>query len=220
MTAPTSLVVLISGGGSNLQAIIDACESQNINATINAVISNRPNAGGLERAKKSNIPALSIDHTKFPNRESFDAELVKIIDQHQPELIILAGFMRILSAPFIKHFSGRILNIHPSLLPKFPGLNTHARAIDAGESQHGCSVHFVTEALDGGPLIAFSELDIDPGDTPASLAERVLTMEHKLYPKVISLLTEKRLYMKGSTIELDGERLTSPLKIIEHDCDN
>lgn len=220
MTAPTSLVVLISGSGSNLQAIIDACENQSINASISAVISNRPDAGGLERAKKSNIPALCVDHTEFPDRESFDAALAKVIDQYQPELIILAGFMRILSAPFIRRFSGQTLNIHPSLLPKFPGLNTHARAIDAREAQHGCTIHFVTEALDGGPLIAFSELNINPDDTPESLAKRVLTMEHNLYPKVISLFIEKRLYMKGSTVELDGKKLISPLKIIEHGCDN
>ncbi len=220
MEAPTSVVVLISGSGSNLQAIIDACKNQSINASISAVISNRPDASGLERAKKSNIPAHYIDHTEFPDRESFDTALAEIIDQYQPELIILAGFMRILSASFIRRFSGQTLNIHPSLLPKFPGLNTHTRAIDAGETQHGCTVHFVTEALDGGPLIAYSELNINIDDTAESLAKRVLTMEHNLYPKVISLFAEKRLYMKGDSVELDGERLTSPLKIIEHSRDN
>ena len=215
-----SLVVLISGNGSNLQAIIDACDDKTIKANISAVISNRPDAGGLKRAGKSNIPALCLDHTQFSDRESFDTALVKMIEQYQPDLVVLAGFMRILSPSFIQRFSDRILNIHPSLLPKFPGLNTHARAIKANENQHGCSVHFVTEALDGGPLIAFSELDINPTDTPDSLAQRILTIEHNLYPKVIALFVEKRLYMKGASIELDGKTLTSPVKIIENGPDS
>lgn len=198
-------VVLISGGGSNLQSIID--QSKNINLSIEAVISNNANAYGLTRAKKVNIPTHVLKHADFATREEYDSALSKLIDQHNPELIILAGFMRILTTEFTEKYLGKILNIHPSLLPKFRGLDTHQRAIEAGEKEHGASIHFVTQELDGGPIIAQKKVEVFSNDDAKSLASRVLVEEHKLYPQVIAWFTSGRLKLKDNQAILDGQFL-------------
>ncbi len=198
--------ILISGNGSNLQSIIDHADK--INLQISAVISNNSNAFGLKRAESVNIKTNFVDSNIFATKEAFDRELISIIDELGVELIILAGYMKILSPIFINHFSGKILNIHPSLLPKYPGLNTHLRAINALEKQHGASVHFVTEELDGGPVICQEIVNIDSRDTEATLAKKVLEKEHILYPKVIHWYTQKRLKLISKDIAtLDGKNL-------------
>ena len=199
-------VVLISGNGSNLQSIIDKANS--IDLTICCVISNKANAFGLKHAAKVGIPCITIDETLFDSKLGFDQELMTIIDNYQAEIIILAGYMRILSANFISKYYGKILNIHPSLLPKFPGLNTHQRAIDAFEKKHGASVHFVTEELDGGPVIAQEFVKIDSTDDVQTLAKKVLDKEHALYPKTIHWYTQGRLKLiDKSTATLDKKTL-------------
>ena len=197
-------VILISGNGSNLQSLID--HGNKIDLKICSVISNKKDAFGLKRAERANIPTHFIDPNRFKSRQDFDKQLITIIDEIDISLIILAGYMRILSSDFIHHFAGKILNIHPSLLPKFPGLNTHRKAIDAKEKYHGAAVHFVTEELDGGPIISQEIIDIDSNETEASLAKKVLQKEHILYPKVIHWYTQGRLKLiNKSTLELDGE---------------
>ena len=198
-------VVLISGSGSNLQSIID--HSAAIDLDIKAVISNHANAYGLKRAERANIPTHVLSHKQFSSREEFDQALSNIIDQYNPEIVILAGFMRILSAEFTHQYSGKMLNIHPSLLPKFQGLNTHQRAIEAKENQHGVSIHFVTEQLDGGPIIAQTSVDVIDTDTTESLAKRILLEEHKLFPKVIHWFTQGRLKLEKNHATLDGKAL-------------
>ena len=199
-------VILISGNGSNLQSIIDHADK--IDLQISAVISNRDNAFGLQRAQSANINTYFVDSKIFNSRDDFDNELISIIDKLDVELIILAGYMRILSPLFINHFSGKILNIHPSLLPKYPGLNTHQRAIDAGDKEHGATVHFVTEKLDEGPIISQETVQVDTTDTEKSLAEKVLEREHILYPKVIHWYTQRRLKLKNEvTVTLDGKKI-------------
>jgi len=189
MSAPTitaqrcRVVVLLSGSGSNLQALIDAQASSSYE--IVAVISNKQDAFGLQRAAKHGIATETLSHRDFASRESFDSKLAKLVDSFKPDLVVLAGFMRILTAPFVALFAGRLVNIHPSLLPEFPGMNTHQRARDAGVSEHGASVHFVTEELDGGPVIARRKVSVTADDTAESLAAKVLTEEHKLYPEVV-----------------------------------
>jgi phosphoribosylglycinamide formyltransferase-1 len=182
---PTSerlpIVVLISGSGSNLQSIIDA----GLPVEIRAVISNRADAYGLTRAEQAGIPFAVLDHKNFPDRESYDAALQALIDSYEPKLLVLAGFMRILGDDFVRHYEGRMMNIHPSLLPKYRGLNTHARAIEAGDKEAGCSVHFVTPELDAGPIIAQARVPIHEDDTPETLAARVLDQEHRIYPEAI-----------------------------------
>lgn len=208
-----NIVVLVSGSGSNLQAIIDACGSGQIDANVTAVFSNKADAYGLERAKNHRINAHSLSANIFldshgqPDREAFDAQLMKKIDQYQPDLIILAGYMRILSSAFVNHYSGKMLNIHPSLLPKYAGLHTHQRAIDAGDNEHGTSVHFVTEELDGGPVILQAKVPVFDDDNAQSLAERVLVQEHNIYPLVTQWFIEGRLEMKNQQAYLDGEVL-------------
>jgi len=199
------LVVLISGSGSNLQAIIDACLSGDIPATISAVISNKPGVLGLDRASKAGIPTRVIEHQNFPDRESFDQALAEIIDPLQVDLVILAGFMRILSPRFVRHFAGRLINIHPSLLPKYPGLHTHQRAIDAGDSETGATVHFVTEQLDGGPPIIQASVAIDEQDNADKLAKLVLSREHIIYPLAIKWICQGRITMKGNKVLLNGD---------------
>lgn len=194
-------VVLISGSGSNLQSLID--HSKNINLKISCVISNNPNAYGLERAKKANIETKILDHNEFSSRESYDNSLKEIIEKYNPEVIILAGFMRILTANFVNHFLGKVLNIHPSLLPKYPGLHTHQRALDAGDNTHGVSVHFVTPELDGGPIIAQKQIEVYSDDDANSLAKRLLKEEHIIYPKVVQWFTEGRLVLKDNAAYLD-----------------
>jgi len=204
-TTHCSVVVLISGNGTNLQALID--DSVHANYKIGAVISNKADAFGLERASQADIPNQFIDHSKFESRELFDSELIKAIDSYQPNLIVLAGFMRILSEKFVKHYAGKVLNIHPSLLPAYPGTNTHQRVLDAGESEHGVSVHFVTEELDGGPVIAQEKIKIETGDTAETLADKVHGKEHCVYPKIVSWFASDRLEMKANKAYLDNELL-------------
>lgn len=180
------IVVLISGSGSNLQAIIDQVHQTDVSGEIVAVISNRPNVKGLERAEKANIPALTLDHQAFESRENFDQALQQLIDSYEPDLVVLAGFMRILTPEFVQHYHGRMLNIHPSLLPDYKGINTHQRVIDDGKKEHGVSVHFVTAELDGGPVVTQAKVPVYPDDTAEILAKRVLVEEHKIYPEVIS----------------------------------
>ncbi len=201
------IVVLISGSGSNLQAIIDSISAGDIEADIAAVISNRPNVKGLERAENQGIPAHTLDHKDFASRELFDAALIKQIDDYQPDLVVLAGFMRILTSDFVRRYQGRMLNIHPSLLPKYKGLHTHQRAIDDGEKAHGVSVHFVTDELDGGPLIIQAVIDVKSNDTAESLASRVQAEEHLIYPLAVKWFIEGRLRYEDNTPQLDGTPL-------------
>ena len=190
---PIRLVVLISGNGSNLQAIIDDITNNNLPAQIVAVISNKANAYGLERAKKAGIETQILSHLDYSDRSSYDIALKDIIDSYQPDLIILAGFMRILSDEFVNYYLHKMMNIHPSLLPKYKGLNTHQRAIDAGDTEHGCSVHFVTPELDDGPVILQSEVEVKDNDTAEILAARVHEQEHIIYPKAIRLFAEEKI---------------------------
>ena len=199
-------VILISGNGSNLQSLID--HGNQIDLKICSVISNKKDAFGLKRAERANIPTHFIDPNRFKSRQDFDKQLITIIDEIDISLIILAGYMRILSSDFINHFAGKILNIHPSLLPKFPGLNTHRKAIDAKEKYHGATVHFATEELDGGPIISQEIVEIDPIDTEYSLAQKVLEKEHILYPRVIHWYTQNRLKLiNNDCVEIDGKTL-------------
>jgi phosphoribosylglycinamide formyltransferase-1 len=188
------IVVLISGSGSNLQAIIDAAAHHGLPVDIRAVISNKTEAYGLERAREAGIDTVVLDHTRFAGREAFDAALQQTIDRYQPGLVVLAGFMRILSDGFVHHYQGKMLNIHPSLLPKYKGTNTHARAIEAGDHEAGCSVHLVTAELDSGQVLLQARVPILKNDTPESLAARVLEQEHKIYPEAIRqfALTQRR----------------------------
>ncbi len=191
--SPIHLVVLISGNGSNLQAIIDEIKNNNLPARIVAVISNKADAYGLERAKKAGIEQYILSHRDFEEREQYDQQLKTIIDEYQPDLIILAGFMRILSNKFVEYFSHKMMNIHPSLLPKYKGLNTHQRALDAGDKEHGCSVHFVTPELDDGPVVLQATVPVKDNDTVETLAARVHEQEHKIYPKAIRLFAENKI---------------------------
>jgi len=197
-------VILISGNGSNLQTIIE--NADRIDLQISCVISNNKNAFGLKRAKSSKIQTYIIEPELFNSKEAFDRELISIIDRQEVELLILAGYMRILTPLFVSHYFGKILNIHPSLLPKFPGLNTHQRAIDASEKVHGVSVHFVTKELDGGPLIYQDSVIIDNSDTEKTLSMKVLKKEHVIYSKVIHWYTQRRLNLiDDKTATLDGK---------------
>ncbi len=204
MAQPFRLVVLISGSGSNLQAFIDRVADGSLPATIAAVISNKADAFGLERARRAGIPVDVVSHREYASREDFDRALAARIDAHRPDLVVLAGFMRILTPAFVHHYAGRLINIHPSLLPKFTGMDTHARAIAAGEKEHGCSVHFVTEELDGGPVVAQARVPVLPDDTPDSLRERVQRAEHRLYPEVAGWLATGRLVLTADGPRLDG----------------
>jgi len=195
------IVVLISGNGSNLQAIINACEEKKINGDVVAVISNKPQVYGLERAKCHDIDNAVVNHRDYETREAYDESLAKAIDEHQPDLVVLAGFMRILTADFVEHYAGKMLNIHPSLLPKYQGLNTHQRAIDAGDSEHGVSVHFVTAELDGGPVILQAKVPVFDNDTSDELAARVHEQEHRIYPLVVNWFTDERLLMQSTNGE-------------------
>ena len=201
------VVVLLSGTGSNLQALIDSDDVKASPATLRAVISNRADAPGLQRAKNAGIDTRVLDHTAFEGREAFDAALIDIIDTFNPHLVVLAGFMRILSADFVRHYQGRLLNIHPSLLPKYKGLHTHQRALEAQDREHGCSVHFVTEELDGGPLVVQAVLPVEPEDTPSSLAQRVHAQEHRIYPLAVRWFAEGRLSLDEQGALLDGQLL-------------
>jgi len=199
------VAVLISGNGSNLQALIDA--SSNSNYRIVGVISNKPDAFGLQRAQRADIATHVIDHRLYADRISFDRDLINKLDELQPRLIVLAGFMRILSSEFVRHFKGHIINIHPSLLPKYPGTNTHQRVLEAGDKEHGVSIHFVTEHLDGGPVIAQAAITIEPDDSADTLQQRVHVEEHRIYPQVVSMFAAGRLEMGEQTALLDDQIL-------------
>ena len=212
--APLPVVILISGRGSNLQAIIEAVARDTLPVDIRAVISNRPDAAGLQGATQAGIATVTVDHTLYEDRQAFDQALQACIDQYQPGLVILAGFMRILSPDFVAHFRGRLLNIHPSLLPDFPGLNTHQRALDAGCKVHGASVHFVTADVDGGPVVLQARVPVHNRDTADSLAARVLEQEHRLYPLAIRWFAEHRLTLsENGQALLDGAILTEPRQL-------
>ncbi|MCV6638553.1 phosphoribosylglycinamide formyltransferase [Candidatus Albibeggiatoa sp. nov. NOAA] len=200
-----STVILISGRGTNMKAIVEA---QIPNVQIKAIISNDPEAKGLEYAKQQGIEAVVVNHKEFANRSAFDTALKACIDQFEVDLVILAGFMRILTPDFVQHYRGRLLNIHPSLLPLFKGLHTHERALEAGVKEHGVSVHFVTEDLDGGPIIAQARVPVLEGDDADALAGRVLVQEHQIYPKVVQWFAEGRLKLQDSQVLLDGEAVT------------
>lgn len=189
------IVVLISGSGTNLQAIIDASKVIDYPGTIVGVVSNKSDAYGLKRAELANITAVALSHKDFDSRENYDQALISEIDKLAPDIIVLAGFMRILSPAFVQYYQGKLVNIHPSLLPKYQGLNTHQRAIDAGDKVHGVSVHFVTEELDGGPVILQAKVPVFEGDSSDDLAARIHEQEHRIYPLVIKWLCEKRLTM-------------------------
>ncbi len=203
---PCNVVVLISGSGSNLQALIDS-QSDSNPARIGAVISNRADAYGLQRAQAAGIPTQVLSHREFADREAFDAALMAAIDAFQPDLVVLAGFMRILTPGFVRHYQGRLLNIHPSLLPRHKGLDTHNRAVAAGDAEHGCSVHFVTEELDGGPVAIQAAIPIRPDESVAQLTDRVHVEEHRIYPLAVRWFAEGRLRLGEQGAMLDGEKL-------------
>lgn len=204
MPAKLPIVVLISGGGTNLQSIIDAVSNNDLPVEIRAVISNRPDAYGLQRAARAGIPGEVLYHKDFPDRESYDRALTALIDRYSPGLVVLAGFMRILSDDFVRHYEGRMINIHPSLLPKYRGLHTHKRCLEAGDAEHGATVHFVTPELDAGPVIMQARVPVQPDDSPESLAARVLQEEHRIYPEAIRWFAEGRLALKDGVSHLDG----------------
>ena len=198
------IVILISGSGSNMVAIADAVKNENMEADVAAVICNRPEAAGLQKARDRDLPVVVLDHKAFTSREDFDRALMAQIDEFAPDLVVLAGFMRILTADFVAHYHGRMLNIHPSLLPKYQGLNTHQRALDDGESEHGVTVHFVTEELDGGPNVIQAVIDVNDDDDANSLQQRVQLQEHVIYPIAVKWFVEGRLSMIGNHARLDG----------------
>jgi len=206
-----SLVVLISGSGSNLLAIIDAIKNNQLNAEIKAVISNRATASGLEHASRENISTHVVDHKQYPSRELFDQAMMQIIEPIKPELVVLAGFMRILSKDFIAKYQHRLINIHPSLLPKYKGLNTHQLAIDNKDKIHGASVHYVNFELDSGPVVIQAEIPVLTTDTAETLAARVLQQEHKIYPMAIQLHISGRVRYDNEQLKFDNRPLTKPL---------
>lgn len=211
--ASPRIVVLVSGGGTNLQALIDAESRDQLGGTIAAVISNKPGAGGLARAERAGIETLVVNHRDYPERAAFDEALKAAIDGYEPNLVVLAGFMRILTDDFVHHYRGRMLNIHPSLLPAYPGLHTHRRVLESGDSEHGATVHFVTEELDGGPPVIQGKVPVLADDTPETLAERVLSQEHRIYPRAVRWFCTGRLTLGDSGAQLDGLPLAGPVDI-------
>ena len=204
-TAPRlPIVVLISGRGSNLRAIIDAIADGSLPADPRAVVCNEPHAPGLARAREAGYETVVVHHRDFPGREPFEAALADAVDAFGPGLVVLAGFMRVLTPSFVRRYAGRLVNVHPSLLPDFPGLDTHARAIAAGAGTHGATVHFVTEALDGGPIIVQTRVPILAGDDPGVLAARVLEQEHVILPRAIRWFAQGRIGIDGDRVLLDG----------------
>jgi len=206
------IVVLISGNGSNLQAIIDDIHQQPVPARIVAVISNQADAYGLTRAANANIPVNVINPAEYPSREAFDLALQDIIDHYQADLVVLAGFMRILSDNFVDHYAGKMINVHPSLLPKYQGLNTHQRALDANEAEHGASIHFVTAKLDSGPIILQAKVPVLKNDSAETLAARVHKVEHKIYPQVIRWFAEQHLSLQHEQVLFDAKPMTAEQK--------
>lgn len=200
-------VILISGRGTNMQALIDAVRERSLDAEIVRVISNRPRAAGLERAENAGIETTVLDHRAFADRASFDEALANEIDAARPDLVVLAGFMRIFTPGFVEHFRGRMINIHPALLPRYPGLHTHQRVLEAGDAEHGASVHFVTEEVDGGPVIIEAELAVSRNDTEDDLDARVLALEHRILPTTVHWFAGGRLELRDDHVWLDGEPL-------------
>ncbi|HEX6592531.1 MAG TPA: phosphoribosylglycinamide formyltransferase [Moraxellaceae bacterium] len=207
------IAVLISGSGSNLQAIIDRIGGGDLQAQIVGVLSNKADAYGLVRARDKHIPTAIISHKDFADREAFDAAMVQAIDAWAPDVVVLAGFMRILTPHFVQHYEGRLLNIHPSLLPKYKGLHTHRRALEAGDAEHGCSVHFVTPELDGGPVLAQAVVRVQPGDSEESLTERVHKCEHRLYPQVLVWMANGELAWRDGAPVFRDQPLLTPLQL-------
>jgi len=207
---PCSLVVLISGNGSNLQAIIDATTANKIPARVVAVISNRADAHGLERARQAGIATAVLDNKDQPSREAYDQALQRLVDSYKPDLLILAGFMRILTPALVQHYHGRMLNIHPSLLPRHRGLHTHRSVLESGDSEHGASVHFVTAELDSGPVVLQATIPVHTTDTESELAARVLEQEHRIYPLAIGWFAQNRLKCEQDCVTLDDKTLSTP----------
>lgn len=207
------IAVLISGNGSNLQALIDAQPDSNYNIAL--VVSNRPTVFGLTRAEQANIKNIALDHTEFDSREAFDQALIEVIDNESIDFVILAGFMRILTPDFTLHYLGRMLNIHPSLLPKYPGLHTHRKALEAGDQTHGVSIHFVTPELDGGPVILQAEIDVTNTDTETSLQDKIHLKEHQIYPMATQWLALGKIKLVDNTAYYQDKPLLSPLKFSE-----
>ncbi len=213
-SGPLPVVVLISGSGSNLQALIDGALADFLPIVIRAVISNQADALGLERARRAGIEARVLSHRDYADRAAYDLALMALIDGFQPGLVVLAGFMRILTDGFVAHYQGRMLNIHPSLLPRFRGLHTHERALEAGDREHGATVHFVTEELDGGPAVLQARVPVEAGDDAISLAARVLMKEHRILPQVVRWFAQGRLRLGTDGLpRLDGETLLQPLRL-------
>lgn len=211
-STPARLVVLISGTGRNLQALIDAQALGQLGAEIVHVVSNRPGAQGLDRAAAAGIATTVVDHKHFASRDDFDAALAEVIEASRPDIVVLAGFMRILTPAFIRRFEGRLLNIHPSLLPKYRGLHTHRRALEAGDPWHGASIHFVTEELDGGPVVLQGRINVGSTDTPETLARRVMEeIELNIYPLAVRWMADRRLQWRDGQAWMDGDPLDQPL---------
>jgi phosphoribosylglycinamide formyltransferase 1 len=206
----TRITVLISGRGSNLAALIEAANAGTIDGAVTHVISNRPDAGGLAHAQRNGIATTVVDHRAFATRDEFDAALADAIDASEPELIVLAGFMRILGAAFVQRYAGRMLNIHPSLLPAYPGTGTHVRALADRATRHGCTVHLVTPDVDGGPIVAQSEVPVLSGDDPTTLAARVLEAEHRLLPQVVGWFCAGRIDVDGDRVRITAPRPDAP----------
>ncbi len=212
MTEPVKLVVIISGNGSNLQSIINAIESGQVNAKIGAVISNNPNAFGLSRAKKHSIKQQIVDHRSFNDRGAFDQSLLETVNRYSPDFIVLAGFMRILGSAFIQAYEGKILNIHPSILPDYKGLNTHQRAIDNQETEHGVSIHLVTESLDDGQVLLRGRYPIEARDTVEDLQRKGHALEHQMYPRLIQWLCDQELEVSPNEITFRKQLLSHPIE--------
>lgn len=211
MATRCKTAILISGSGTNLQAFIDRVAGGDLPLELSVVLSNNSDAFGLARAEDAGIPTAIVDHRQFADRPTFDNAMAAKLDEWQPDLLILAGFMRILSSGFVAHYSGRILNIHPALLPAYPGLNTHQRVIDAGDAWHGSTVHFVTEELDAGPRILQGRLPVTMGETAAELAARVQAVEHQIYPEAAGWVGESRVEFRDGAAWIDGTRADNPI---------
>ncbi len=215
MKESLNIGVLISGRGSNLQAIIDGIERGKVAARISVVVSNNPDAYGLERARKHGIPAVVVDHRKYSTRQEFESVLIERLNEKGVELVVLAGFMRVLTERFLKAFPSRVVNIHPALLPSFPGVGVQAKAVDYGVRFSGCTVHFVNEGVDTGPIIAQAVVPVYPTDTGEVLADRILKMEHQIYPKVIHWIAEGRVRVEGRRVFVEGARMDEEIAYIE-----
>ncbi len=215
---PLRIAVLASGRGSNLQALIDAVAAGRLDAQIVAVLSDRSEAAALRRAESHHIPTLALDPAGYADRASYDRALSARLAGFRPELVVLAGFMRVLDADVVHAWEGRMINVHPSLLPRYPGLHTHRRALQAGDAEHGASVHFVSAEVDGGPVIAQTRLAVQPGDTPATLAERLLPREHQLLVATCALLAARRIRLISGSVKLDDRTLVDPLLLDRDGC--